>query len=197
MFMKSYVVKVTNPLKTSVVGSSNLSMMVSQSHMLSKLRPNPLKTSVVGSSNLSMMVSQSHMFSKLCPNPLKTSVIRSSNRSMMVTQNHMLSKLRPNPLKNICCRILKSINDGNTKRLNKLLGRRSGASSKFTNDDMSFSLITAVKQGKEEIVTTLLSAGANPNCEDEDGKTPLFILLESGKIQFGVEVCKGMGRKKL
>ena len=25
------------------------------------------------------------------------------------------------------------------------------------------------------------------------GKTPLFILIESGKIQFGVQVCKGMG----
>ncbi len=47
---------------------------------------------------------------------------------------------------------------------------------------MSADLITAVKAGDIELVKKLLSAGADVNCRDDSGATPLMIAAHAGSL---------------
>ena len=76
----------------------------------------------------------------------------------------------------VACSILQSIKDGNGKRLSKLLGRR--VAGRLRPADLSGSLLEAAAKGNESCVTSLLRAGADANCVDDDGRTPLILLVE-------------------
>ena len=39
-------------------------------------------------------------------------------------------------------------------------------------------LLEAVRLGKEQCIKSLLNAGADPNCVDDEGKNPVFLLVE-------------------
>ena len=48
------------------------------------------------------------------------------------------------------------------------------------HDDLAGPLVQAIRTGQDKCVASLLSAGADPNSVDDEGKTPLFILMENG-----------------
>lgn len=74
------------------------------------------------------------------------------------------------------CSVWRSITEGNSRRLSKLLGRKTA----FKLEDLTGPLLEAVRLGQEKCVTSLLANGADPNCVDDEGKTPLFLLMEQG-----------------
>ncbi len=55
------------------------------------------------------------------------------------------------------CSVLKSISDGNSGRLSKLLGRKTH----FKGEDLSGALLKAVRLGQERCITQLLAAGTD------------------------------------
>lgn len=73
--------------------------------------------------------------------------------------------------------VLRSIADGNSSRLCKLLGRKSPG---LQPQDLVRPLLESVRLGQEKCVKDLLSAKADPNGALEDGKTPLYLLVEVG-----------------
>ena len=74
------------------------------------------------------------------------------------------------------CSVWRSITEGNSRRLSKLLGRRTA----LKLEDLTGPLLEAVRLGQERCVTSLLASGADPNCVDDEGKTPLYLLMEQG-----------------
>lgn len=75
--------------------------------------------------------------------------------------------------------LIRSISDGNAKRLTKLL--RHGAGLKLTPNDLSTSLFIAIKQSREECVASLLNAGTDANSSDADGKPAIYLVMEYGR----------------
>ena len=73
--------------------------------------------------------------------------------------------------------ILKSITEGNTRRLSKLLGRRQTTAA--SQEDLSAPLVQAIRIGQDKCVLSLLAAGADPNGTDDEGRTPLYLVMEA------------------
>ncbi|KAK2145729.1 hypothetical protein LSH36_660g00010 [Paralvinella palmiformis] len=75
------------------------------------------------------------------------------------------------------CSIQRAIQENDARRLAKLLGQR--VKLRLTAEDLAMALMESISQGKAECVPALLAARADPNCVDEDGKTPLIVCMDS------------------
>ena len=104
-------------------------------------------------------------------NIIKLAIINSSTRCIQSSQYVYICCLY------IFCSIQRAILENDPKRLGKLLGQR--VKLRLSPEDMALALMEAISQGKAECVPPLLTAKADPNCVDEDGKTPLIVCMES------------------